>query len=355
MTKLIIFTIVASLPAYSLLTSFGAFLQSVLFGKKTKKAHRAIEELGQPDTPPIRGPAVAGLTLIGLFFGVFVFWAGSAPLQSAAVAPGTVNLDTYRKTVQHFEGGIIKTILVREGQFVAKDEVLIQLDETQARAQIHLLQAQLVSRQSQLELISEELEDIESLFKRGLTTQSRLLALKRRKVELRGERTEKVAQLEAAHDVIERSKIRAPIGGTVVNLQFHTSGGVIKPGDPLLSIVPKDEPLVIEAQVDPNDIDVVHNDLPAQVRLTPLNARMVPPLKGRVVWISADRMSDQQSGASYYLARVKITSAPHELPQDVALYPGMPAEVIITTGQHTFLDYLTAPVTRSFRRAFRED
>ena len=354
MTYLIVLTIVAVPLIYSLLASLGATLHRSVFGKSTEKNYAAIEGLGNSDYPPIRGAAFAGLLLIGLFFGGFVVWSGSAPLQSAAVAPGTVNLDTYRKTVQHYEGGIVRQILVREGQEVSKDEVLIHLNETQSRARIDLLEAQVASRENQLALISEELDDIESLFKRGLTTQSRLLALKRRKVELQGERTEKLAQLKAAKDVIDRSKIRAPIAGTVVNLQVHTAGGVIKPGDPLLSIVPKDEPLVIEAQVDPNDIDVIHKDLPAQVRLTPLNARMVPPLSGQVAWISADRMSDRQTGASYYLARIEITSASRELPQDVALYPGMPAEVMIATGQRTFLDYMVAPVTRSFRRAFRE-
>lgn len=98
---------------------------------------------------------------------------------------------------------------------------------------------------------------------REITTQSRLLALKRRRAELEGERVERLAQLKAARDVVERSKIRAPIAGTVVNLKVHTTGGVVRPGDPLLSIVPKDEPLVIEAQVDPNDIDVIHKDLSA--------------------------------------------------------------------------------------------
>lgn len=342
--------------ALILTCSLGVALRATIHRLRLPQANQnSIEDYSDPHGPPIRGAATAGLSLIALFFGGLLYWGGTAPLQSAAVAPGTVNLDTYRKTIQHFEGGIVRKILVREGQEVSKGEVLVQLDETQTRARIDLLEAQLASREKQFKLISEELENVQSLFEKGLTTQSRLLALKRNKAVLEGERIERLAQLKAARDVVDRSRIRAPIAGTVVSLQVHTTGGVIKPGDPLLSIVPQDEPLVIDAQVDPNDIDVIHKNLSAQVRLTPLNARTVPPLPGRIAWISADRMSDQNTGTNYYLARVEITSVETELPEDVVLYPGMPAEVIITTGEHTFFEYLIAPLARSFRRSFRED
>jgi multidrug efflux pump subunit AcrA (membrane-fusion protein) len=306
------------------------------------------------ERPPVRGLVVTGFLIIALFVSGFVAWAGIAPLQSAAIALGSVNLDTYRKTVQHFEGGIIKQILIREGQDVAKDEVLILLDETRAKSTIELLQAQIAAEKKQLIFIDEEITAVEAMLKKGLARKPRILALYRIRAELDGKRTEQQAQLRAAKDVIARSSIRAPIAGTVVELQIHTSGGVVKAGEPLLSIIPKDEPLVIEARIDPNDIDIVHKGLPAQVRLTPFNARMVPPIPASVVWISADSMNDQNTGASYYLARVKLTGLPSDLPRDVQLYPGMPAEVMILTGERTFLNYLTAPITRSFHRAFRE-
>ncbi len=151
-----------------------------------------------------------------------------------------------------------------------------------------------------------------------------------------------------------RLSIPAPISGTVVGLQTHTLGGVVKPGEALLSIVSQEERLVVEAKIDPNDIDVIHRNLPAQVRLTPLNARMVPPIAGKVVWVSADRMTNERSGESYYTARVEITELPQGLKDQIGLYPGMPAEIIIATGKRTLLEYLTAPLSRSFRRAFRE-
>jgi multidrug efflux pump subunit AcrA (membrane-fusion protein) len=307
-----------------------------------------------PDRPPVRRYLVAALAVLTLFLGMAVFWGMVAPLASAAIALGSVNLDTSRKTVQHLEGGIVSEIRVREGQTVEQGDVLISLDETQARARIDLLEAQINSETRQLGYLSEEIAGVEQLEREGLAPKTKLLALYRGRAEIEGRRTEHGAQLDAARDVIERSDIRAPITGTVVGLQVHTAGGIIKPGEVLLSIVPRDEPLVVEAHLDPNDIDVVHKGLEAQVRLTPLNARTVPPLAGRVVWVSADRLSDERTGSSYYLARIEIEPDSGSLPDDVVLYPGMPAEVMIPTGERTFADYLIAPITRSFRRALRE-
>ena len=307
------------------------------------------------DKPAIGGPVVVGAGLIFVFVALFLVWSAIAPLQSAAIASGSVNLDTYRKTVQHLEGGIVREIRVREGQTVEKDDLLIHLDETQARAQIELLQAQISSEEVQLALINQEIDAIETLFEKGLAKKSRILALHRHRAELEGQRSEHQAQLKAAQDVIKRSRIRAPISGTVVGLQVHTAGGVVKTGEALLSIVPRDEPLVVEARVDPNDIDVVHKGSAAQVRLTPFNARTAPPLSGRVVWISADRLSDEATQSGYYLARVELTAQPANLPEGIELYPGMPAEVIILTGERSLLSYFVAPLTRSFRHAFREE
>lgn len=307
-----------------------------------------------PDRPPIRQSVLVGVAVIVLFLLGMTGWAAMAPLQSAAIAPGSVSLDTYRKTIQHLEGGIIANILVREGEEVKKGDVLIALDETQARSRIQLLEAQIASETAQLDLLNEEIRDIEDLFERGLAKKSRVLGLRRRKVELEGDRTEHLAALHAAKDVILRSKIKAPITGAVVGLQVHTTGGVVKPGDALMSIVPKDEPLVVEARVDPNDIDVVQKGMTAQVRLTPLNTRDVAPLDGKVIWISADRMTEKESSAGYYLARIKLDNQADSLPKGVDLYPGMPAEVMILTGERSLFGYLSAPITRSFRRAFRE-
>ena len=162
-------------------------------------------------------------------------------------------------------------------------------------------------------------------------------------------------RLKAAEDILVRTDIRAPQAGVVMGLNVHTEMGVISPGQHLLDIVPEDDTLVIEAQVTPNDIDVVHVGLPAQVRLTAFKQRDTPLLDGKLTRISADSFTDERSGASYFLARVAIDTAEISKLDGRELYPGMGAEVMIKTGKRTTMDYILAPLTDSLRRAFRED
>jgi HlyD family type I secretion membrane fusion protein len=161
-------------------------------------------------------------------------------------------------------------------------------------------------------------------------------------------------RIRSAEDVLLRTDIRAPLDGTIVGLQIHTPGGVIGPGEPLMDLVPSGAGMIIESQVDPNDIDVVHAGLSAQVRLTAFNQRNLTPLEGKVLTVSADRLTDERTGAPYFLARVILVE---NISKDIAvsLYPGMQAEVMIVTGERTMLDYIFRPLLRSLGRAFRED
>jgi HlyD family type I secretion membrane fusion protein len=141
----------------------------------------------------------------------------------------------------------------------------------------------------------------------------------------------------------------------VVGLHFFTIGGVIDPGAPILDIVPESDRLIVEARVSPLNIDVVHPELPAQVRLTAFKQRRTPTVGGRVLQVSADRVVDDKTGSAYYKAEIRIDPAELARLKGVSLYPGMPAEVLIQTGERTFADYLLRPILDSFARAFRED
>jgi HlyD family type I secretion membrane fusion protein len=152
-----------------------------------------------------------------------------------------------------------------------------------------------------------------------------------------------------------RRDVTAPVDGIVMNVRSFTTGGVITPGGPLVDIVPIGEKLLVEARLQPTDIDVVRPDLEASVRFVAYKQRTTPVVKGRVIRVSADASSDERSGASYYTATVEVLAdqlarAPH-----VKLYPGMPVEIAIVTGQRTLLAYLVQPLTDSMSRSFRED
>ena len=423
----------------------------------------------------VRGAILAGSAIIALFFGGLGIWAAVAPLESAAIAPGSVSVDTNRKTIQHLEGGIVGTILVRDGEVVRQGQVLIRLDVTSPLATLDLLkdrrlaaqalkarliaerdgraeiqfpdnlmkqisepkvketldgqinifqarlrasagqikiqeqriaqilevivglQGQIRAEDTQQNLIESEITDVKMLFDKGLVRKPRLLELQRRFAEIEGNRNlhqaeiararERIGEaqtqiaeirtnllnevaielrqvqtelfdlaerIRTADDVLGRTDIRAPLSGTVVDLQVHTRGGVIAPGAALMDIVPSNEKLVIEANVDPIDIDVVYPGLEAQVMLTAFSMRNAKPLKGLVTSVSADRLIDERTGQAYYRARIELTEDPAKAFEGATLYPGMPAEVMIITGARTALGYIFKPISTSFNRAFRE-
>jgi HlyD family secretion protein len=137
-------------------------------------------------------------------------------------------------------------------------------------------------------------------------------------------------------------------------LRVFNLGAVVRAGDPVMELVPAQDRLVAEVQVQPTDIDVVHPGLQAEIRLPAFRQRLVPVLHGHVTFVAADVTTDQQTRASHYRAHVQLD--PDQLAQlpGVALTPGMPVEAHITLGQRTFWNYLTQPIRDSFSRAFRE-
>lgn len=320
-----------------------------------KAVDRGLESLvAGPSSPPIRrGLWVGGFAVVA-FLALGIGWGGTAPLDSAAVALGQIGIDTNRKAVQHLEGGVVARVMVRERDTVTAGQPLVLLDETQPRAKIAQLESQISADQRQLKLIVQEEEMLDALTKKGLVQLPRLLQVSRRRAELDGSIAQASAQLSAVREVLSRTTIRAPIDGTVVGLQTHTAGGVIAAGATLMEIVPSDEPLVVEVRIDPNDVDVVLPGMVAHVRVTPYNYRSHVPIKGDVVWVSADRMTDQRTGQAFYLARIKMDPKAAAA-AGAPLYPGMPVEAMINTGSRTAIEYMLGPIYRSFNRAFRED
>jgi membrane fusion protein, type I secretion system len=159
--------------------------------------------------------------------------------------------------------------------------------------------------------------------------------------------------LRAIQDQHARLDVRAPVSGVVVNMVAHTVGGVIAPGSPILDIVPKNDELMIEAQVRPSDIDGVKAGLVADLRFPGFNSSQIPRLTGTVTRVSADRLT-AASGAPYFLVRVQVSDAELARLHGLSLIPGMPAEVLINKSERTLLHYLLAPIAHGIWTAFRE-
>jgi HlyD family secretion protein len=169
------------------------------------------------------------------------------------------------------------------------------------------------------------------------------------------EMTDVLERLRASEDVLNRTTITAPVSGTVINLRFKTVGGVVQRGEPVLEIVPKDDALIIEARVSPNDIRLIHPGQMASIHLAAYSSRTMPRIKGVVRSASPDRVTDAKGNQSYFLARVEVDRADLEKrAQGATLMPGMSADVIFLIEERTLLHYLLEPVFDVLRRGLRE-
>ncbi len=260
-------------------------------------------------------------------------------------------------------------------------------------------QTQLESHRSQLALLKDDYARKRSLLDRGLIRRFEVTAIERLVIEAQGQigrlesevdeseqinmkYTQQIEQAEnryaetaldhlqpiqaeldsvreqsrSATNIQERALISAPVSGTIVRLYYHTPGGVVESGRPIMEILPDNEPLIIEVQVRRTDIDSVRRGQPATVRLTALNQRTTPVLNGEVYYVSADSITDTSTGvaAEVYVARISIT--PREITRipKFTPTPGMPAEIMIQTAERTFAQYIARPIVDSMSRAFRE-
>jgi HlyD family secretion protein len=172
--------------------------------------------------------------------------------------------------------------------------------------------------------------------------------------EIDGKAGEFTERKVAAEDQLRRIEIRAPISGTVHELNVHTVGGVVSAGEQLMLIVPDSERLTVEARVAPQDIDQVRVGQATGLRFSAFSQRTTPEINGVVSRVSADVTTEQRTGVTYYTTRIAI--APEELARlgEVRLVPGMPVEAFIKTADRTVGSYLTKPLFDQVARAFRE-
>ncbi len=258
--------------------------------------------------------------------------------------------------------------------------------------------AQQKAKERQISLIREEVDSIKGLLNKGFTDRPRYLALEREMARLEGERGEliseiartntrigetqleiiqlqrnfsekvvtdlrtigaEIADLEerigAARHTLDNIEIRAPVDGVVVGMEVHTVGGVIGAGETILEIVPANDQLIIEARVQPHDIDNIFVGLYADVQFTAFKQRTTPNLLGEVTYLSADRIVDARTGEAYYLARILVTDDEVKRLGDDRLQPGMPADIMIKTGERTAFQYLVQPLLDSFEKSWREE
>lgn len=415
-----------------------------------------------------------GFGIIIIMFGIFGTWAAFAPIDGAIYAPGVVTVQTYRKTVQHLEGGIVKDVLAHDGDMVKKGDPLIVLDDAQLRSEYDMNYNQLVAakamearllaerdnlpsinfgtmleadtprgvearagetqvfnarrgaRLGQISVLQErigqlnqqikgtddmigtknnleksytgEIGDLNELLSQGFVDKQRMLEQQRKLDMLKSEvadhrstitktrlqinetqlqilqinkdfNSDVAKQLSEvqtkAYDLQERTSaladrltrivIRAPDDGMVIGMTVHTIGGVVRQATPLLDIVPSVSDLVVEAQVPPQDINRISIGKMADIRFSAFNSATTPVIEGTVTSLSGDRLTNEKTGQPYYLARVKVTEAGERKLGDRKLLAGMPAEVLVKTGERTMLQYLLQPARNAISQSMIEE
>ena len=162
-------------------------------------------------------------------------------------------------------------------------------------------------------------------------------------------------RLVAVRDQVARTRILAPQEGRVINMQVHTVGGVVPAGQPIMNIVPEDDMLIVEARVRPTDVDNVNVGQEARLRITPFKQRATPELKGVVILVSADILTNEQTQEQYYVARISISDEEYAKLGDKDIRPGFPVSVTFSGGKRTMLAYLADPITDAIRRGMKEE
>lgn len=428
----------------------------------------------KPSPRPVK---IMGYLIVIMTFGVLGAWASFAKLDSAVFAPGTISLEGNRKVVQHFEGGIVQNIFVREADTVKEGDVLLRLNDIEARSNLEAIETRMdVARIVEARLLAERavsdeislpadltpeeastavtfafkdqqdlFEDRRSILKSRLDilssrieqTNSQIKGLELQKSasdrrvenftemvtrmrsgqemgliqtntlsqredelisieaslggliseiaqaknainetefemlqikqeyrerasneleEVRAEIAELAQRHNIASDVLDRTEIRAPGSGTIQNLKVHTVGSVVRPGDILMELVPEDEELVVNARVSPLDADNVVSGLSAEVRFTAFQTRLTPILLGKIKSVSNDVITPENpQEAPYYLARIDVDEL--DIPEEIRgrLTAGMPADVIITTGERTVINFIVSPLLDAVRKSLIEE
>jgi HlyD family type I secretion membrane fusion protein len=451
------------------------------------RLNEAVRRLLTQSAPPASGALplprrLIAASAVGVVIGIGLLcgWAALAPLSSAVVAEGVVRTEGERKIVQHQEGGIVKDILVRDGERVKTGQLLIVLDNVGPAAELSALQAESDSEQARIARLSAErdLKDIltfpdalahqrndprvaellereaaiftarrrafvdqnallraelahtrqeieisaqmiatmsrsykmaaqqrrtnEALQQEGFVAETKVLDLQRTEadalsrvqsgdadlsrakqrqadLELRiaslrndyvkvaddelKDATNRAVQvgerLRPAHDLSARTRVTAPVAGLIVGLKVHTIGAVIGPREPIVDIVPEGAPLIVEANIRPDDVREIAPGSHADVRLTAYNSRTTPMLDGRVNYVSADALTDSEKHAQFYVVRVEVPAQALETAnrlsrEPIALGPGLRTEVYIRKHARSAFDYLLEPVRDGIRKSMRD-
>ena len=308
------------------------------------------------------------LIFIASFFFLFVLWANLATLEKVIRGEGKVIASAKNQVIQNLEGGIVKDIFVKTGDIVQEGDSLLEFDDTFLRSELDAsiielknLKIEISFLENSRELISEELEILEPLVQQGAESRMELIRVLQRKANAESEISRKQADIEsleeripAIKDRVNRTNVISPKAGIINRMVITTIGGVADPGSALVEIVPLNEDLIVEVEINPKDIALVLPGQRAIVKLTAFDFSKFGSLEGKVLSVGADSIQ-KDDGSLWYLCEISVRVKDiTSLGKRITMLPGMVAQVDIVNGERTVMNYLLQPVTKVTEEAFRE-
>lgn len=347
---------------------------------------------------PIQAGAAAGLVASE----IYSLRAEEAVRAAEMAGAEQVEFPAYLLSLKS-DAEIAQILSAQEGAFDARRS-LAASERRRLAEQLRQIEQSRVSRAAehqaameQAELLATELAGLETLLEKGLTQRPRVLGVERLLSEARGQAVSLEAEMQrldaeaaetrtrrgqveanrraeaadalrtvradlsaahdrqaAASDTLKRTEIVAPTSGIVMDIGVNTIGGVIGAGEPLMAIVPQTEGLIIRARISPRDADDVRVGMDATVRFNAGGGRSAHRADGIVETVSADALVDERTGESYFEAQISVApEAANAIPSEL-LAPGLPADVLIRTGESTAFRYFLGPIEDVMFKALRE-
>jgi protease secretion system membrane fusion protein len=301
---------------------------------------------------------------------------------------------------------VIDAVRVQEQLFASRQSALRNelgaVDQSIGglKLQIAGIEASRDSKKEQMSFLKEQIDNMRPLVKDGYVARSRLLELERTYAQTSGALAEDIGNLgrtrsqiteltmkkaqrtqEFQRDVraqladvqkevealqgrmtaetylVSNVEVKAPVDGTVIGMNVFTPGGVVQPGFRMMDIVPSNDPMVIEGQLAINLVDKVHKGLPVEFIFSAFNANSTPHIPGEVMTVSADRLTDEKTGAPYYTVSARVTPKGLKMIEEKQMHirPGMPVELFVKTGERTMMNYLLKPVFDRAKTSMSEE
>lgn len=291
--------------------------------------------------------------LLSALVALFIAWAYVTPIEEITQAPGDVVPSGFTQIVQHYDGGIVREIPVHEGSFVHQGDILLRLDG--AGVQEDLNKAKIA--QEGLERARKTAEELfqmqQELKVKGVSSKVHFLEANRAYNTATSELDQQKQVVASLEERVRRLVVTAPVTGLVKGIKINTIGAVVKPGEPLMEIVPTSRTLVVEARISPSDIGNVAVGQRVKVKVSSYDYGRYGVVNGALEFITATTFTDEK-GEKYYRGRVILDSDHVGTHTEMKILPGMTVQAGIITGRKSVMEYLLKPVQRALKDAFSE-